>query len=109
MAGWMSRLLTDCFLPLLLNVPLTEHPQVVTIEIGAPLVHLDFLGVHFGRTFDTLLQSLSKVSFIVHRKFTFPHFTWPTLTVSSTAREELMTRRRRVKLESLILSKVLTN
>ena len=70
-------------------------------------MHFDFLGVHFGKTLDTWLQSLSKVTFMVQRKFAFPHFTWTALTVSSRARVvEVVIKTRKVTLKSDIIFKI---
>merc|ERR1712210_96360 len=49
--------LIDSFLPVFLYFPVTAHPFAVSIETETPLVHLDFLGVQVGVTFETVLQS----------------------------------------------------
>ena len=103
----MLTSLTDCFLPVLLNVPVTLHPLIVSKETWAPFVHLDFLGVHFGKTLETWLQSSSKVTLMVQRKFTFPHFTGTALTVSSRARVVVVViKTRKVTLKSVIAFKI---
>ena len=53
----MASLLIDCFFPLFLYIPFTVHPFSVSNEIETPLAHLDFFGLQFGTTFETLLQS----------------------------------------------------
>ena len=69
--------------------------------------HLAFLDpVHFGVTLMTSEQSHLKETFMVHLSLTLLHLTWPMLTVSSTAREEVVTRRRRARLGSLIFFKI---
>ena len=55
----MVSLLISCFFPVFLYIPFTVHPFSVSNEIGAPLRHLDFFGLQFGTTFETLLQSSS--------------------------------------------------
>ena len=103
--GLSPRLLMEYFLPLALNFPVIVQPFSVANEIGT-FWHLAFLGpVHLGVTLMTSEQSHLKETFMVHLSLTLPHLTWPTLTVSSTAREEEVKRRRRVKLRSLIFSK----
>ena len=54
----IESLLMDCFLPLLLNNPVTVQPSLVPNETKTPLVHMAFSGMHTGVTFKTLLQSL---------------------------------------------------
>ena len=100
--------LTDCLFPVLLKIPVTLHPPSVANDIETPFLHLDFLGEHFGTTFLTLLQSFSKETNTVHVKTTFPHFTFPISTVSSFAREDVVTNRRRAKHRSFIFSKIQT-
>ena len=96
-----------CFFPLLLNVPDTAHPLLVANKTGTPLVHFLFFGVQLGKTFVISLQSFSKEMVMAHLHFTLPHLTWLTLTASSTARVEVVTKRRRgMKLRSLIFSKI---
>ena len=96
-----------CLFPMLLNVPDTVQPLFVTNE--TPLVHFLIFGVQFGETSVISLQLFSKENVIAHFIFTFPHLTWLTLTVSSTARvEEVVTKRRRARPRSLIFSKVWT-
>ena len=55
----MVSLLISCFFPVFLYIPFTVHPFSVSNEIGAPVRHLDFFGLQFGTTFETLLQSSS--------------------------------------------------
>ena len=87
-----------CLFTVLLNVPDTAHPLLVANETGTPLVHFLFFGVQLGTTFVTSLQLLSKETVRSHLNLTFPHLTWPTLTVSSTARvEHVVTKRRGAK------------
>ena len=94
-----------CFFPVLLNVPDTVQPLLVTNE--TPLVHFLFLGVQLGKTFVISLQSFSKEKVMAHLNFALPHLTWLTLTVSFRARMEVVTKRRRgMKLRSLIFSKI---
>ena len=94
-----------CLFPVLLNVPDTVQPLLVAKEI--PFVHFLFFGVHLGTTFAISLQLFSKEKDMAHLNFTFPHLTWRALTVSSTARVEVVTKRRRgMKLRSLIFSKI---
>ena len=62
----MSMPLTDCFFPLLLNVPVTLHSLLVTKETRTPFVHLDFFGVQLGTTLVTALQSLLKETLMMH-------------------------------------------
>ena len=96
-----------CLFPVLLNVPDTLQPFLVANETVVPLVHFLFFGVQLGKTFVISLQSFSKEKVMAHLNFTFPHLTWPTLTVSSTARvEEVVTKRRRARPRSLIFSRV---
>ena len=96
-----------CFFPVLLNVPDTVQPLLVANETRTPLVHLLFFGVQLGKIFVISLQSFSKEKVMAHLNFTFPHLTWTALTVSSTARVEVVTKRRRgMKLRSLIFSKI---
>ena len=97
----------DCFFPLLLKVPDTAHPLLVANKTGTPLVHFLFFGVQLGKTFVISLQSFSKEKVMAHLNFTLPHLSGLTLTVSSTARVEGVTKRRRgMKLRSLIFSKI---
>ena len=94
-----------CLFPVLLNVPDTMQPLLVTN--ATPLVHFLFFGVQLGKTFVISLQSFSKEMVMAHLNFTLPHLTWLTLTVSSRARVEVVTKRRRgMKLRSLIFSKI---
>ena len=96
-----------CFFPVLLNVPDTVQPLLVANETGTPLVHFLFFGVQLGKTFVISLQSFSKEKDMAHLNFTLPHLTWLTLTVSSRARVEVVTKRRRgMKPRSLIFSKI---
>ena len=96
-----------CLFPVLLNVPDTLQPFLVGNETVVPLVHFLFFGVQLGKTFVISLQSFSKEKDMAHLNFTLPHLTWLTLTVSSTARVEVVTKRRRgMKLRSLIFSKI---
>ena len=96
-----------CLFPVLLNVPDTVQPLLVANETRTPLVHLLFFGVQLGKIFVISLQSFSKEKVMAHLNFTFPHLTWTSLTVSSTARvEEVVTRRRRARPRSLIFSRV---
>ena len=96
-----------CFFPVLLNVPDTVQPLLVANKTGAPLVHFLFFGVQLGKTLVISLQSFSKEKDMAHLNFTLPHLTWTALTVSSTARVEVVTKRRRgMKLRSLIFSKI---
>ena len=96
-----------CLFPVLLNVPDTVQPLLVTNETGTPLVHFLFFGVQLGKTFVISLQSFSKEKVMAHLNFTLPHLSGLTLTVSSTARVEVVTKRRRgMKLRSLIFSKI---
>ena len=96
-----------CFFPVLLNVPDTVQPFLVGNETGTPLVHFLFFGVQLGKTFVISLQSFSKEKVMAHLNFTLPHLSGLTLTVSSTARVEVVTKRRRgMKLRSLIFSKI---
>ena len=97
-----------CFFPVLLNVPDTLQPLLVGNDTGTPLVHLLFFGVQLGKIFVISLQSFSKEKDMAHLNFTFPHLTWTSLTVSSTARVEevVVTRRRRARPRSLIFSEV---
>ena len=100
----------DCFFPLLLKVPDTAHPLLVANKTGTPLVHFLFFGVQLGTTFVTSLQLLSKETVRSHLNLTFPHLTWPTLTVSSTARvEHVVTKRRGAKPRSLIFQSLNAN
>ena len=94
-----------CFFPVLLNVPDTLQPFLVGNETGTPLVHLLFFGVQLGKIFVISLQSFSKEKEMAHLNFTFPHLTWTSLTVSSTAKMgDGVTKRRRARPRSLIFS-----
>ena len=105
--AWISRLFIVALFTLPLSSPVTVQPFSVTNDRGT-FLHLAFLGpLHFGETFVTFVQSNLKEAFIVHWRSNFPHFTLLTLTVSSTAREELVIRRRRARLRSLISFKIL--
>ena len=97
-----------CLFTVLLNVPDTLQPFLVGNETGTPLVHLLFFGVQLGKIFVISLQSFSKEKDMAHLNFTLPHLTGLlTLTVSSTARVEVVTKRRRgMKPRSLIFSKI---
>ena len=96
-----------CFFPVLLNVPDTVQPLLVANKTVVPLVHFLFFGVQLGKTFVISLQSFSKEKVMAHLNFTLPHLSGLTLTVSSTARVEVVTKRRRgMKLRSLIFSKI---
>ena len=96
-----------CFFPVLLNVPDTVQPFLVANETVVPLVHFLFLGVQLGKTFVISLQSFSKEKVMAHLNFALPHLSGLTLTVSSTARVEVVTKRRRgMKLRSLIFSNI---
>ena len=53
----IASLLIDCFLPVFLYIPVTVQPFWVANKIETPFVHLDFFGMQFGTTFETLLQS----------------------------------------------------
>ena len=97
-----------CFFPVLLNVPDTVQPLLVTKE--TPLVHFLFFGVHLGTTVAISLHLFSKVKVMAHLNFTFPHLTWTALTVSSTARvEHVVTKRRVAKPRSLIFRSLNAN
>ena len=99
-----------CLFLALLNVPDTVQPLLVTNETGTPLVHFLFFGVQLGTTFVTSLQFLSKETVRSHLNLTLPHLTWPTLTVSSTARvEHVVTKRRVAKPRSLIFRSLNAN
>ena len=99
-----------CFFPVLLKVPDTVQPLLVANESESPLVHFLFFGVQLGTTFVTSLQLLSKETVRSHLNLTFPHLTWPTLTVSSTARvEHVVTKRRVAKPRSLIFRSLNAN
>ena len=94
-----------CFFPVLLNVPDTLQPFLVGNETGTPLVHLLFFGVQLGKIFVISLQSFSKEKVMAHLNFTFPHLTWTSLTVSSTAKVgDGVTKRRRARPRNLIFS-----
>ena len=97
-----------CFFPVLLNVPDTVQPLLVANGTVTPLVHFLFFGMQLGKTFVISLQSFSKEKDMAHLNFALPHLTGLlTLTVSSTARVEVVTKRRRgMKLRSLIFSKI---
>ena len=97
-----------CLFTVLLNVPDTLQPFLVGNETGTPLVHLLFFGVQLGKIFVISLQSFSKEKDMAHLNFTLPHLTGLlTLTVSSTAIVEVVTKRRRgMKPRSLIFSKI---
>ena len=97
-----------CLFPVLFNVPDTVQPLLVSNETGAPLVHFLFFGVQLSKIFVISLQSFSKEKDMAHLNFTLPHLTGLlTLTVSSTARVEVVTKRRRgMKPRSLIFSKI---
>ena len=97
-----------CFFPVLLNVPDTVQPLLVANETRTPLVHLLFFGVQVGKIIVISLQTFSKEKDMAHLNFTLPHLTGLlTLTVSSTARVEVVTKRRRgMKPRSLIFSKI---
>ena len=99
-----------CFFPVLLKVPDTVQPLLVANETGTPVVHFMFFGVQLGTTFVTSLQLLSKETARSHLNLTFPHLTWPTLAVSSTARvEHVVTKRRGAKPRSLIFQSLNAN
>ena len=53
----MASLLIVCFFPVFLYIPVTVQPFSVASEIETPFMHLDFFGLQFGTTFETLLQS----------------------------------------------------
>ena len=95
-----------CFFPVLLKVPDTVQPLLVANEIESPLVHFLFFGVQRGMTSVISLQLFSKEKDMTHLNVTFPHLAWTALTVSSTAREEVVTKRRRARPRSLIFSRV---
>ena len=96
-------LVNVCFFPVLLNVPDTVQPLLVANE--TPFVHFLFLGVQLGKTFVISLQSFSKEKDMAHLNFTFPHLTWTSLTVSSTAKVgDGVTKRRRARPRNLIFS-----
>ena len=101
--------LIDCFLPLLLNLPVTTHLLEVSIDTGTLLTHFAVFGVHFGFTFKTEPQSSLYVTTILHLNFTFPHVTLPIFTVStlkvaesSTRSSREVTAKRRPKTKSFI-------
>ena len=83
-----------CFCPVLLKVPDTLQPLSVTNATG--LVHFFFFGLQ-----------LSKDNVMAHSNICFfPHLNLTLLTVSSTARQEVVTKRKRTKPRSFVISKV---
>ena len=106
--AWISRLLIVGFFTLPLSSPVTVQPFSVTNDKGT-FLHLAFFWppVHFGETLMTFVQSNLKETLMVHLRLDFPHFTLLTLTVSSTASEDVMTSRRKTRLGSLISYKIL--
>ena len=94
-----------CLFLALLNVPDTVQPLLVANETGTPLAQFLFFGVQLGEIFVISLQSFSKEKDMAHLNFTFPHLTWTSLTVSSTATVgDVVTRRRRARPRILIFS-----
>ena len=94
-----------CLCPVLLKVPNTLQPLSVTNETG--LVHFFFFGLQLGMTLVTSLQSFSKEKVMAHSSICFfPHLNLTLLTVSSTARQEVVTKRKRTKPRSFVISKV---